>query len=161
MRGVSRSSRTLERDAVAQVASSDERRFSRTAESCGPDISTLISNLQGDESCRRWWQESPITRESAKETVKTIRVRECRAIRCVPAVTYSCGFILSTRGCGCARHPAFPTPSVLGGWNLKPKLARKTRREREPAFFNFNAHELVALPLQRQKVRRRRRIVLR
>jgi len=27
---------------------------------------------------RRWWQNSPVTRESAKETVKTIRVRECR-----------------------------------------------------------------------------------
>jgi hypothetical protein len=29
---------------------------------------------------RRWWQESPVTRESTKETVKTIRVRECRVI---------------------------------------------------------------------------------
>src|SRR6202012_538206 len=31
-------------------------------------------------SHRGWWQESPVTRESAKETVKTIGERECRGL---------------------------------------------------------------------------------
>jgi hypothetical protein len=30
---------------------------------------------------RGWWQQSPVTKESPKETVKTIRVRECRVNR--------------------------------------------------------------------------------
>ena len=29
----------------------------------------------------------------------------------VPVVTNACAFYQCTRGCGCARHPAFPTPS--------------------------------------------------
>jgi len=50
---------------------------SRTAKSCGPDAPTLASSRRGWPefflaSRRRWWQESPITKESAKETVKTI-----------------------------------------------------------------------------------------
>src|SRR5258708_19099854 len=28
---------------------------------------------------------------------------------------YSCAFYLCTRGCGCGRHPAFPTPSFFLG----------------------------------------------
>src|SRR6201997_1996655 len=28
-----------------------------------------------------------------------------------PAVTNACAFYLCTRGCGCAKHPAFPAPS--------------------------------------------------
>jgi hypothetical protein len=36
--------------------------------------------LEKQASQGRWWQESPVARESAKETVKTIRVRECRVI---------------------------------------------------------------------------------
>jgi hypothetical protein len=39
--------------------------------SCGPDAPTLASSL-AEVSAGRWWQESPVTRESAKETVKTI-----------------------------------------------------------------------------------------
>jgi hypothetical protein len=43
----------------------------RTAKSCGPDAPTLASSLL-DEFSTRGWQESPVTRESTKETVKTI-----------------------------------------------------------------------------------------
>ena len=55
----------------------DERCSPRTAKSCGPDAPTLASSFV-ESSAKRWWQKSPVTRESAKETVKTIRVRECR-----------------------------------------------------------------------------------
>jgi hypothetical protein len=54
----------------------------RTEKSCGPDAPTLASSFaEGDVSpngpdtpvsARRWWQESPVARESAKEAVKTI-----------------------------------------------------------------------------------------
>ena len=37
----------------------------------------------------------PITKESTKEAVKTIRVRECRVIPVVLAVANSCGFCFS------------------------------------------------------------------
>jgi hypothetical protein len=48
--------------------------------SCGPDAPTLASSLRNgdvspngpDTPRKRWWQESPVTRESAEETVKTI-----------------------------------------------------------------------------------------
>src|ERR1700742_44496 len=43
----------------------------RTAKSCGPDAPTLASSC-AEVSARRWWQQSPVTRESPKETVKTI-----------------------------------------------------------------------------------------
>src|SRR5258708_27011481 len=43
----------------------------RTAKSCGPDAPTLASSL-AELSARRRWQESPVTGESTKETVKTI-----------------------------------------------------------------------------------------
>jgi hypothetical protein len=43
----------------------------RTAKSCGPDAPTLASSF-ADFSAQRRWQESPVTGESTKETVKTI-----------------------------------------------------------------------------------------
>jgi hypothetical protein len=43
----------------------------RTAKSCGPDAPTLASSF-AKQFARRRWQESPVTGESAEETVKTI-----------------------------------------------------------------------------------------
>src|ERR1700732_1319670 len=70
-RGVSRSSRTLERDAMDAGGAADERVALRTAKSCGPDAPTLASS-RWRQLRRRRWQTSPVTEESAKETVKTI-----------------------------------------------------------------------------------------
>jgi len=51
----------------------DESVALRTAKSCGPDASTPASSWRRCIASRRWrWQESPITGESTKETVKTI-----------------------------------------------------------------------------------------
>ena len=58
----------------------------------------------------RRWQESPVTGESTKETVKTI-ARECRTISGVTVVTTLVCFVFyCTRGCGasCARHSLRP-----------------------------------------------------
>jgi hypothetical protein len=43
----------------------------RTAKSCGLDAPTLASSF-AKQFARRRWQQSPVTGESAKETVKTI-----------------------------------------------------------------------------------------
>ncbi len=53
-----------------------------------------------------------------------------------PRCEYSCAYypLLSTRGCGCAWHPAFPTPSVFWGGTLLANLARNRRRECGPMF---------------------------
>ncbi len=44
-RGVSRSSRTLGRDAMDAISAADESAVLRTAKSCGPDAPMLASNL--------------------------------------------------------------------------------------------------------------------
>jgi hypothetical protein len=49
----------------------DESAGLRTAEPCGPDAPTLASSRWRQLRWRRW-QESPVTEESAEETVKTI-----------------------------------------------------------------------------------------
>ena len=50
-----------------------EQRVTRTAKSCGPDAPMLASSSREAFASRgRWWQESPVTGESTKETVKTI-----------------------------------------------------------------------------------------
>ncbi len=70
----------------------------------------------GDDACasrRGWWQESPITRETTKETVKTI-ARGMPEGFGEPVVTNSCAFFHCTRGCGRAKRPAFPAPSLRG-----------------------------------------------
>jgi hypothetical protein len=109
-RGVSRSSRTLGRDAV------DAWRDGRSALGADgevvwfwrPDAGVKFRD-NASHCARRRRQQSPVSGKSAKETVKTIRVRECRVIPARPAVTNSC-VLFYTRGCGCARHPAFPAP---------------------------------------------------
>src|SRR5665647_2642139 len=65
MRGGSRSSRTLRWDAVDAIARDRRARARRTAKPCGPDAPTLASS-RVELSARRWWQESPVTRESAE-----------------------------------------------------------------------------------------------
>src|SRR5882757_8408109 len=70
--------------------------------------------LDKNTSAERRWQKSPVTGESAKETVKTIACGNAGrsgvlVVTRVRSTTTKC-----TRGCGCSGHPAFPTPS-LGG----------------------------------------------
>jgi hypothetical protein len=72
----------------------DEGANLRTAKSCGPDAPTLASS-SAEVSAGRRWQTSPVTGESAKETVKTIRVRERRVIPAEPVVTTLVCFFIS------------------------------------------------------------------
>jgi hypothetical protein len=61
-------------ESVSDHRHADEKRFSRTAKSCGPDAPTLASSFAeflsaqpGNDktiSARRRWQKSPVTGES-------------------------------------------------------------------------------------------------
>ena len=104
------SSRNVRRDAMDALATQDERRVKRTAKSCGPDAPTLASSV-AEVSARRRWQQSPVTGESTKETVKPLR-REGRIASAEPVC--SCAFLrctVCTRDRGCSAHPVFPAPS--------------------------------------------------
>jgi hypothetical protein len=139
-RGVSRSSRTRGADAVDAAAFCVRRdcragrkicerspargreTMLRTAKSCLPGADkTLIR--------RRRWQKSPVTEESAKETVKTIACGNAGRFRCTRC--YSCASTNTkcTRGRGCNGHPAFPTPSFGAKDSCKAR-ARSVARSR-------------------------------
>src|SRR3569832_431443 len=62
----------------------------------------------------RWWQESPITRETTKETVKTSRAGNAGCVR-RPAVTTLVCFLSTHEAAGALKRPAFPAPSVMEG----------------------------------------------
>jgi len=69
---------------------------------------------EGGSICQRRWQTSPVTEESAKETVKTI-ARGMPGASGVTVVTLLvCSHFLRTQGCGRIERPAFPAPSDSG-----------------------------------------------
>jgi hypothetical protein len=51
-------------------------------------------------------------------------------------VTNACAFYHCTRGCGCAKHPAFPAPSAFEG-ETNAKLGQILPRERGVISFSF------------------------
>jgi hypothetical protein len=81
--------------------------------------------LEKQTSQGRRWQTSPVTGESAKETVKTI-ARGMPDVSGVTVVTNACAFYHCTRGCGRAERPAFPAPSELRGRNEQAKPRAKS-----------------------------------
>jgi hypothetical protein len=111
----------------------------RTAKSCGPDAPTLASSSRmasrpyrartGPIFRKRRWQKSPVTGESAKETVKTIACGNagCSGVLVVNTRVRSTN-TKCTRGCGCSGHPAFPTPST--GRKIHQRLGRFAPRGR-------------------------------
>jgi hypothetical protein len=108
------------RDGVARRAM-----LTWTAKSCGPGAPTLVSSF-ANLSAERRWQESPVTGESTKETVKTI-ARGMPGDSGVTAVTCLRAFYFCTQGCGRIERPAFPAPSVFEG-HRSAKPGRNPRR---------------------------------
>ena len=113
-RGASRSSRTLGAGCGGRGGASDE------GACCGRRSRVVLTP-------RRWRQvpeskllrgdggkQSPVTEESAKETVKTI-ARGMPGVSGVTVVTNACAFYHCARGCGRAGRPAFPAPSDKRG----------------------------------------------
>ena len=107
----------------------------RTAKSCGPDAPTLASSWRR-QFHRRWWQTSPVTGESAEETVKTI-ARGMPGVSGVTVVTNSRVFYLSREAAGAsgARHSLLPSwgstaPSDFRRQDFSAKLGRIAPRDR-------------------------------
>src|ERR1700761_128972 len=69
----------------------------------------------------RWWQTSPVTRKSTKETVAPSRAGMLGDSGAT-VVTNARATTFYTRGCGCIGYPAFPTPSI--GRNELAKLGQ-------------------------------------
>src|ERR1700691_744381 len=82
----------------------------------------------GGESCKRRWHESPVTGESAKETVKTI-ARGMPGVSGVTVVTNSYAFYFCIRGCGRAERPAFPAPFDGRGLGIRWQTSREISGE--------------------------------
>jgi hypothetical protein len=81
----------------------------RTAKSCGPDAPTLASSWR-KQFCRRRWQTSPVTEESAKETVKTIArgMPGDSGVTVVTILVCSFYFACEAAGASSARHSLRP-----------------------------------------------------
>jgi hypothetical protein len=106
---------------------SDESAGLRTAKSCGPDAPTLASSRRR-QLRRRGWQTSPVTRESAKETVKTIARGMPGDSGVTVVTTLVCFFIFAHKAAGasCARHSLRP----LNSWANDSSTTRTHRAAR-------------------------------
>src|SRR5689334_24832725 len=85
----------------------------RTAKACGPGPPTLGSSLP-DINRQATEANKPGTPGRARDRPLTPLRREGRTVSATCGDD-SCAFYLCTRGCGCAKHPAFPAPSVFRG----------------------------------------------
>ena len=100
--------------------------LTRTAKSCGPDAPTMASSWWRQLHWRGW-QKSPVTRESAKETVKTL-ARGMPGDSGVTVVTNSRVFSpREAAGASGARHSL--RPLISEGRRFRAQLGRIVPRE--------------------------------
>ena len=94
----------------------------RSAKSCGPDSPTLGSSLARQamsaltgltRRAGRRWLESPVHRGERADRPLTPIAQGRPECFGGPVVTNACAFYHRTRGYGCAKHPAFPAPSLF------------------------------------------------
>ena len=125
--GVSRSSRHVRRGAMDVLAAPDERCR------CGRRSRVVLTPRRWCQVrrtiCARWEQESPVPRESAKESVKTV-AQGRPGIPAEPVVPSPC-FFHCTGAMGISRYPAFPAPSHVRESETDARLGRSAPRERE------------------------------
>jgi len=114
------------RDAMDAAAAQDEWRCRRTAKSCGPGAPTLASSWR-KQFRRRRWQESPVTGESAKETVKTIAQGMPVDAALPVATTLVCFFQFAREAMGASSAPGIPCALLVGGWIDDVSLGRYCR----------------------------------
>jgi hypothetical protein len=83
---------------------------------------------------RRRWQTSPVTEESAKETVKTIAQGMPGVSGVTVVTTLVCFFHFARETAGALRARHSLRPLISRGRDVKAKLARIARRERGRIF---------------------------
>jgi hypothetical protein len=111
-RGVSRSSRTLVRDAV------DARGALTRALVCGRQSRVVLTPRRwrqvGDDASHHAGDGGKKARSPGRARNKPLKplCGECRVVPAEPVVTNARATYHTTRGYGCGRHPAFPAPSV-------------------------------------------------
>src|SRR3974390_2295222 len=117
----------------------------RTAKSCGPDAPTLASSFLGSKLLgERGWQESPVTRESAKEPVKPSR-RESRMFPVEPVVLPPCFFCTGPTGAIGTRLSL--RPLIEEGGMRDARLGRSAPRDREAGRRDDDLAKLRTRPL--------------
>jgi hypothetical protein len=103
----------------------DERRF------CGRRSRVVLTPRRWRQACgetrRRWWQESPVTKESAKEPVKTI-AQGRPGFSGEPVVTTLVCFFISHARLRVQRAPGFPCALCFVRAEILAQLGRKTCR---------------------------------
>jgi hypothetical protein len=108
----------------------DESINSWTVKSCGPDATTLASSLR-EATRKRWWQTSPVTRESTKEPVKTIVQGRPGDLGVLAVTTLVCFFIFTHEAAGASQAPGFPCAlCFLEGRRYKHAPGANASRER-------------------------------
>jgi hypothetical protein len=133
-RGVSRSSRTLARDAMDAGLSKDERQASRTAKPYGPGAPTLASSLRGN-------LQATVATKPVRTFWQILRTQECeisrKTIACGNAglIRWTCGdytrVLLSfAREAAGASPPGIP--HALTGRKYLSELGRIAPRECPP-----------------------------
>src|ERR1700736_5243375 len=109
----------------------------RTAKSCGPDAPTLASSF-ADFSAQRRWQESPVTGESTKETVKTIACGNAGCSGVLVVTTLVCYQHTAHEAAGAA---APGIPHALCFWRgVGTNLGRNAPRECEGMLFEIKSN---------------------
>src|SRR6266481_5110357 len=128
-RGVSRSSRTLGRDAVDAAASGEQQRagrmmLKRTVKSCRSGAPMPASSLR--EEAQATVSNKPGHRGEREVSRKTIARGMPGDFRCDRGDYARMLILFCMRGCGRIERPAFPAPSVIPGRMVfaKPRAHR-------------------------------------
>jgi hypothetical protein len=127
-RGVSRSSRTLERDAVDAGALEDERRF-RGRPSRVVLTPRRRRQVDGGNSVGDGDKQARSPGRARNKPLKPLRVGTPGDSGCTCGDYARVVYFFPTRGCGCGGHPAFPTPSLFGRM-VHAQLGRIAPRDR-------------------------------
>jgi hypothetical protein len=123
LRGVSRSSRTLVRDAVDACCADDERHGRRTAKSCGPDAPTLVSSFAEVIPLDDGGKQARSPGRARRKPLKPLR-GECRVISGVTVVTMLVWFFIFHARLRAHRAPGIPCALLISGGQESPGKTR-------------------------------------
>src|SRR6266478_10132733 len=129
-----RDRRAGSQESVSDHRCADERRFSRTAKSCGPDAPTLASSFAEGKSALPGTDSHISADDGGKRARSPGRARHKPLKPLRAGMPGDSGVLVvtrvrstntkCTRGCGCSGHPAFPTPSLGAEDKCKPRAHR-------------------------------------